>query len=434
MQFFTFKTQTILYCFFCLIGNLNLLRLLRGLTKKFKNLNLYFSRYKSSTITLPVELFSTRMYLVLWSLIFSVLILYNCLSPNTVITTIDEPDEATCEELQMNFKSSLQCPCSQAMFPYGSFVKITAQLHQICSSPFIEAAWIESIFADGNWYNTETNQFLGRGVEYFLVQKYLCYEAQLLLDGNINQALSFQIRQGKLLPKKQIFLQAQKHFDNMKRQTEMNFITGTLILRAEIQINQLINIFSTSWTYALDDNRHIPYYRISTKPVSHGPNCSCAISSACTEPIFVENEMIPGFVLGCSPLESLLRSTLVCLYNQTCVDLINVGNVPFINILDVSIPSEFSPNTTVEEMARNVFLEKLLVEVSYSDYFSHCQPLSCTYLMLKSQSGLQLISVILSLYGGLTLTLYSITGWLAKTIFLLAAKIRPRDNAVHPFT
>jgi hypothetical protein len=51
---------------------------------------------------------------------------------------------------------------------------MSAQLHQICSSPFIENDWISNILGDGNWSNLAANQFRSRGVAYFLVLRSLC--------------------------------------------------------------------------------------------------------------------------------------------------------------------------------------------------------------------------------------------------------------------
>lgn len=415
-------------------GHVDVVNQLRRLIIKIKTLNIYFNRHKSSAATLRVELLSTRMYLLLWSLTFTLLILSNALSSETTTKIIKQPSEATYKQLEMSFETSLQCPCSQSAFSYHSFVQIKPQLHQICYSEFIKTAWIKSIFEEGNWSNIPENQFLGRGVAYFLVQKYLCNEAQLTIDSIINAVLSYHIVEGKIVPNQHLVSRIQTELGSWVEQTKINFNLGILAVRAAIQVNQLINIFSTSWTYAFDNYTQVPYYRIPTRPATHGSDCSCAISSTCTEPIFVGSEIALGFALGCSPIESLMRSTFVCLYNQTCLDLINVGNLSVVNTLNASLLNTFRLNTTVEEMAKNVFLEQILVNVNYTEYFSLCQPLACTYLTSNTQNIIQAISFVLGLYGGLTLILYSITNWLVAAVYNLIRKIRQNNSTIHPFS
>ncbi|CAF5028181.1 unnamed protein product, partial [Rotaria sp. Silwood1] len=69
-------------------------------------------------------------------------------------------------------------------------------------------------------------------------------------------------------------------------------------VRGGSQINQFMNIFSSNCIFSPNENEIIPYSPIPIKPVSHGPNCSCFTSSACTEFVFVGEQVVSGFVLG----------------------------------------------------------------------------------------------------------------------------------------
>ncbi|CAF3817847.1 unnamed protein product [Rotaria sp. Silwood1] len=144
--------------------------------------------------------------------------------------------------------------------------------------------------------------------------------------------------------------------------------------------------------------------------------------------------MVPGFILGCSPMESLLRSTLMCLYNETCLNLINIQNLSFIHPLDASLPSRFMLNSTVEDLTANVFVEQWLYNISYSAFYSKCQPSICAYSVSKRKDLLEVITIVLGLYGGLTLILRFIAPLLISAADLISALVWRRNNNVVPFT
>jgi hypothetical protein len=80
-----------------------------------------------------------------------------------------------------------------------------------------------------------------------------------------------------------------------------------------IHDNQLISIYSTNWIYSpIKYDRNLIGLPIPLKPVSHG-NCLCSTSSTRVEPVNHNGQIIPGFFVGCLPMESIFQSTLICL-------------------------------------------------------------------------------------------------------------------------
>ncbi|CAF3386190.1 unnamed protein product [Rotaria sp. Silwood2] len=372
--------------------------------------------------------------MILWALVFTILVVYKSLAKEVFTIRVEQPTETTYEQLIRSVSLSVQCPCARLLFTYDAFVQLEAQMHQICTSQFIDGPWIESIFGDGNWSHIPTNEFRSRGVAYFLVQQSLCTLAQLTVNSTILFLRSKYIFNGQVIPKEQLLLQIKTDIDTTIDWNILTFVAIFRLGREIIQKNQLINVFSLNWVYSLEGNNQVPYYRIPTRPISHGPNCSCATSSACTEPVFIGNEIVPGFTLGCSPMESLLRSTLTCLYNQTCLNLINIRNLSFIHPLDASLPSRFMLNSTVENLTANAFVEQWLYNISYSTFYSTCQPSICTYSVSKRKDLLEVITIILGLYSGLTLILRLIAPLLISASNLVSVLVWRRNNTVVPFT
>ena len=194
--------------------------------------------------------------------------------------------------------------------------------------------------------------------------------------------------------------------------------------------NQLLNVYSSNWDLSVHHSDNLSYIPISTRVVSHGYNCSCATSSTCTEPVFAHGQMIPGFVLGCTPMESLFRSTLECLYNQTCVDLINISPM---QPLDAFSPSRYSLNTNVDELVKKMFIERWSFDVSYSQFFNACKPATCTYLISQQRSILQLVTIALGFYGGLRAILYFAAPYLIAILCRIASIFSKRLNRVTAF-
>ncbi|CAF4924985.1 unnamed protein product, partial [Rotaria sp. Silwood1] len=109
-------------------------------------------------------------------------------------------------------------------------------------------------------------------------------------------------------------------------------------------------------------------------------------------------------------------------------------NLSFIHPLDASLPSRFMLNSTVEDLTANVFVEQWLYNISYSAFYSKCQPSICAYSVSKRKDLLEVITIVLGLYGGLTLILRFIAPLLISAADLISALVWRRNNNVVPFT
>ena len=158
----------------------------------------------------------------------------------------------------------------------------------------------------------------------------------------------------------------------------------------------------------------------------NGTLCSCAIDPTCKQPQgFFEREsfldaynatvFIPGFFAACFPVESLLQSTLECFYSPGCLKTIQSYVTKYLSAnqtiiwdftaLDPNISSRFLPNTTVEVVVNNLFVESWSPNISYALYYSNCRPLSCTYTAMERPTIVAVFTRVVSLFGGLSVTL-----------------------------
>lgn len=397
-------------------------------------LNFFFNRHNSSPLTLRTKRRATRLYIVTWTSVFTTFILYSFFAEQTSTVEVFQPNETLFSQLYASHSDSLQCPCTTLRFSFDSFLHLDVRLHQICSSAFIEQAWTENIFDNGTWSNLPPNQFRTRGMTYFVTQQSLCLSARRAVNRTVLEFLGNAEFNEKIIPENQLVLQSKRAVDRIKNWNKNHFRSMLTVLLGGLQTNQLINIFFSNWIYVPQHHANSINYRFLTAPVFHNTTCSCAVSPTCIEPTYVDNILLPGFVLGCNPIESLLRSTLSCLYNRSCVQLINFANLPLIKPLDPSLPTQYDVNSVVDELASNAFVEEWRINVSYADFFAACAPAKCSYTVSERKPIMEMITLILGLYGGLTLIRRVIVPWLVRSLEKATTNYWQRNDRVIPLT
>ena len=130
--------------------------------------------------------------------------------------------------------------------------------------------------------------------------------------------------------------------------------------------------------------------------------------------------LVKGFFAACTPLEALLQSTLDCLYDTDCLQLLTEYfpsiNQTNLNLNDHVLQSE-KTNTTVYDRLSNLFIKQWTIELNYSNYFDNCNPSTCTYTTTNIINYSYAITLFFSLYGGLIMILRLISPVLIKLIF-----------------
>lgn len=165
----------------------------------------------------------------------------------------------------------------------------------------------------------------------------------------------------------------------------------------------------TSW---IVDKENLPTIALSR---SYEKNkCSCAKNSTCSSSASINGWIVPGFRVGCDPLESLLQSTLECLYDETCIKKLRkkdqYSNVT-IRPLKLTLSSS---NITVQSLIDAFMVDDWNYSIMYDYYYAACAPLSCTYIITDRPNLIYIITAIISFSSGLSITLKFITPILVK--------------------
>ena len=145
---------------------------------------------------------------------------------------------------------------------------------------------------------------------------------------------------------------------------------------------------------------------------------------------------IKGLRMGCTPTASLLASTLECFYNLSCINLIrehvtgtNEANTTDAPLLYAS-SSRFLPNTSVNDMVSRLFVETWSTNLTYSAYFNRCAPTSCSYTYIQQVNSFYTGTVILGLYGGLSIALRGICRTLIYLLYKMYQGRKKRSNRI----
>ena len=370
---------------------------------------------------------ATRIYLILFTLVITILILITALKNDTHTVTIDYVTLGTYEELLKQYPTSLSCPCRQAAISYGTFASISVDYHAVCSSVFVSKAWINHVFSPNLSYFSPID-FRSVANGYFQMLATLCSSAMRLVNDTITDFLADTLLNTEALDPQSLDARIQARSTFSQTLASMNIRRDLLLVRSSIHDNNFLPALQTS-----NINTMIVIYDIQvfiapqqTRYIDlNGQLCVCDRQRTCfsqcgffdtvaeeTEGVYApktpSRANVTGFFAGCFAIESLLQSTLECFFDQICLHSILrfFSNASFsISQLKSLNVSQFSPQSTIQTLVNKVFIERWSAVSSFADYFSYCAPISCTYSYSDGDSALVILTTLLGLYGGLTVVL-----------------------------
>lgn len=389
------------------------------------------------------ERLSTRLYLLLLFIFICTITLYTIVLRETVNISIVNPSQSVYENLLMVYSKSLTCPCSKVSIEYKTILSLNTTFHQICSSDFVSEQWRDYLFLHKYWYDYVRADIRVRGAAYFSFLSTLCIISQTTVTNSIDQFLQDTFVSTQLISKPEFHLQIDNIIYQFQTVTSAKFSRSLKLIRDIINGNAFVSSYFLNWYWWRNINSTL--ITIPTRPVIMNDGCSCGTRSDCVESggIYYDStnrEMfaIPGWNIGCSVVETLLRSTFDFLYNQTSINLLLyyattvITRYPYrINISAINSTNEsrFKKNTIIEDISNELFVEKWNIDISYSAFYNQCSPIYCSY-EIEKENFIYIISKILGLYGGLTIALRFIVQVVTAIIFKIQDQCR--RNTVIP--
>ena len=292
------------------------------------------------------------------------------------------------------------------------------------------------------------------GLSFFNLIKVLCETSKQTIDHAITTFRTNRLVTMNALSNKKFSSQIQTRIELFQQQTSSSFVHLIKLIRAAIQTNQLAEGMTTNLGPVSAYKNESSTWVFNLYPRDfYTNNCSCIMSHECTRPvgfhILLENRSyaepnvtIPGLVLGCYTIGSVLLSTLECFYDKNCIKVL-IDNYDFdakglvrplddraIRIQPLSITnSRFPSNTTIGEIFSQLFVEEWINSTNHTSYYARCRPLECTYTLRKRFHIAYMFAIMLGFCGGLSAILEIILPPIVKLIMRQMTK-RNHTNTI----
>lgn len=395
---------------------------------------------------------ATRVYLILVVTAFALLILYTLLEQETVTNTIESPSLSTYRQLFRLHSATLQCPCTNPIIKHSKFLlQFEPEYHEICSSVFVSSQWFGSLGrATVPGYEAmdldKIMHFLRRQFEALPT---LCGISQFMLNTSLSAFRQSDYISAYALSEIEFVSRIHLLIEQFRIKLISQYTETFKLIQISNHANQLSTAYYSNWIFtAKYIKRKIEFFTdqlipLLTRPRTFGDanECSCGMQWNCSKLSRVEfsvrndslYEFIPDLYVGCLSFDALLQSSLTCLYNKTCVSLIQAAFQEGKPIkADVLLPSSFMPNTTFETLLYQFFVSRWIENISFDSYYEECAPEMCQYSHIVEHNVGYTITMLIAAFGGLTNGLHFLVKCLMAIVYKIVDYKRRRTNLVRP--
>jgi hypothetical protein len=356
----------------------------------------------------------TRVYLIILILTLGIVMIFTAFTYQTETITVDKP---TLNNYR-NFEQSVDCPCTNSTIPYDIFIDLNMSFHDVCSSTFIEKSsnWTTMLYSTF-LYHTGGNvtTFQRMALSFFLALQVMCETSIQTVKNERSLFLNSSFVSTSMMEFDLFHKQIDATLSNFKSNAvSSNFYRFLQIVRGLYSSSGFFSAFGTNWSPVIREEKGYTYAKTYMQAQGYNlSSCNCATSPICVQTMNLELKSgllwpVPGMLSGCLPLDSMLESTLECLYDQACLDMISNTINPSLHYhaLDAN-RTRFHPiNTTkLDSIVTELFIEEWFENISFESYFNACQPHSCLYTVAKRFDMLHVLSTVIAFFGGLSLVL-----------------------------
>ena len=401
---------------------------LNSIKKKIKDLNFFDNELsRNDPYEKQTAIISTRVYMALLTTAIIVLIVSVLNGTQIKTVTVINPNLSVYVDLESKYGDTLSCPCTKLAIPYGTFISVSQQYHPICSSHFVSHLWIETLAIPNMSYYFQMD-FRSSASGHFRLIAALCEMAMRFVDDGITTFFADSFISPQMISANVFKIESQLRSTSVRIAATNVFMLILDLIKKTIQSNQLQTAMQTASLnslYIFQGFSALATIQTNIWIDQRENYCYCSSTLTCTSPSGFFNlyghethglivpphpplANVSGFFAGCYAIESLLHSSLECLFNIHCLDTLaeffHINRNLSIYPLQIN-GTRYSPNTTISTIIEQLFIETWITNNSFSDYFSQCFPASCTYNFEQRNTFLFVLTTLLSLYGGLTVAL-----------------------------
>ena len=383
------------------------------------------------------QILATRLFLLILIVSFIILISYYSAERVTFIHQIQSPTFEQFDRLQTEQKSnpSFSCPCSTLEISHNDLIEITYELHPYCSSDFIRLPRID--YPDSSYFSKL--EFRLRAPSLFKSLSIMCQLASSYIDNSVVSFMTSSIVTNEALSNDVFTLETNATIDRFISSTKRSFARNLAVILNMTWSNAIISGKATNFgfyaSYGINNSLVI---RSSSYSYSNngGDTCNCAVSMDCFYPMSIYSYAqwqldilftVPGFYISCLEMKTIRFSSLLCLFNQSCVDLISFWlNISNLKALDMHSLRRFNVSSTLDVITNEIFVNRWNVSMSYRRFYEQCRPDRCTYILVQQNSIWITLTIVFGLIGGLMKILQVLVPRLVQGIFTIQSRCRHR--------
>ncbi|CAF1237186.1 unnamed protein product [Adineta ricciae] len=378
----------------------------------------------------------TRVYIFTFIIILIIILIYIAFIYQTKVITLNK----LTFDYYKNYEQLIDCPCTNITIPYHIFINLNISFHEVCSSDFINShsKWknmLYSSFSHEITLENKTITFQRMAFAHFQALQIICERIIHVAQNELSIFLNSQFLSISLMKSDVFSKQIDNIFFNFKSNLlSSNYLFVLELIRNIYSSNAYISAYGTNWYPIIREAKHKEIIFMKSKEYNQS-SCNCVTSIICVETMNLKlnNESlwsIPGMLSGCLPLDSMLESTLECLYDQICLDKISYALNSSIRYTTLMINhTRFRPinNFKINMILKEFFIEKWIENFSFESYFNACYVQTCSYTISKRFNIFYMLRTIIAFYGGLSLILTLIIPLIYKIIHKCYLKRKNRQ-------
>ncbi|CAF1658653.1 unnamed protein product, partial [Adineta ricciae] len=414
---------------------IRLIRLFRKVETKTIRLNFY-THYSHDRNRLNHGVLSTRLYIVLLLISVCVIVLFSDLSSQIVVERIPLPSIKQYEELYTQYSTDVTCPCTNISLPYGSLMTIQVRYHQICSSDFIQSSWYE-VFPALTSLDLKID-FLLFASSYFQTLAIFCDFANITISGAIERFSTTNFVNAQLLSSELFLSTINSSLNTFIESARNEFHYKISLINASLHSNHYVSNMKTNAHLKLAVTKYlngsyqlrIVGYDFYATDIDYD-DCFCVHDATCslTYEIVLEYSSVnidwqlEGIRGGCTVMDSVLKSSLICWFKASCLSRLRIlasrvglSNMLPIKPLNKTMISRYRADSSVENILDEMMIEDWNFSYSFQEFYRQCKPSICSFTYEKGTNIIYVITVIISLIGGINVILRLTSPFITKII------------------
>ncbi|UJR24328.1 hypothetical protein I4U23_027295 [Adineta vaga] len=247
---------------------------------------------------------------------------------------ISDVSETILDEIYRKDEEIRSCLCSTASIAYEKFVSHHITYHPVCRSYFITQQWITAL------YTPNASRYIPRDFRMIAHSQFqLLADFCSLTEDMVSQAkveiANYKLITVSLLSKEKLEFEVNATIKSVRNSTSIRLMSYVDYINTTTQSNNFISALNTNTKIEtkLDVmNRYVGSKQLQTGVCGRTDNIfmEAVFYATQSSPNFTSlpsynlpnYEPIIGFSAACTPFEGFLRSTLDCLHDKECIQLL----------------------------------------------------------------------------------------------------------------